>query len=180
VAQVWIALRADDAEAVSALAVARRTLAAGRALATLRRFRLFELRGRLPASATLAGLMQRTRQFINPHREDCVVRTAAGEAAPIAAGCATVLVWERGGERRPAAERWWSHVTGERVEVREGVAWELLFEPGVDPAAAAADLATLRNRAHGLLCNPNAQEQRLASADVPLPWLTPPRRPRPA
>ena len=33
-----------------------------------------------------------------------------------------VLVTERDGERRPAAERWWRHETGKDIEVREGVA----------------------------------------------------------
>ena len=73
------------------------------------------------------------------------------------------------GRAPPGAERWWRQVTGAAVEVREGVAWALRFEPGVDAAAAALDLAVLRDQAHGLLCNPHAQEHRVSGAKVPLP-----------
>jgi hypothetical protein len=172
-AQVWIRLRADDPAAVSALAVARRSLAAGRGLVSLRRFRVFELRGRLPARAALEELLNRSSLFYNPHKEDPFLRTTAAGPAPVEAGEQAVLVFDRGDERRAAAERWWRQATGEAVEVREGVAWALRFAPGTDAPAAAADLAVLRDRAHGLLCNPNAQEHRLAAAGVPLPWLGP-------
>lgn len=171
--QAWIRLRADDPAAVSALTVARRSLAAGRGLESLRRFRLFELRGKLPARAELEDLLHRSSQFYNPHKEECVVREGPGEPAPVQADERIVLVFDRGGERRAAAERWWAHVTGEPIEVREGVVWALRFAPGVDAAAAAADLAVLRGQAHGLLCNPHAQEHRLSGAEVALPWLTP-------
>jgi hypothetical protein len=170
-AQAWVRLRADDPAAVSALAVARRALGAGRGLESLRRFRLFELRGRLPARAALEELLHGSSLFYNPHKEDPFVRTTAAGPTPLEAGEQAVLVFERGDERRTAAERWWRQATGEAVEVREGVAWALRFEPGVDAAAAAAELAVLRDRAHGLLCNPNAQEHRLAGTEVPLPWL---------
>lgn len=172
VAQAWIWLRADDPAAVSALTVARRSLAAGRGLASLRRFRLFELRGKLPPRAELEELLHRSSQFFNPHKEECLVRTRVGEATPVEAGEQAVLVFDRGGERRPCAERWWRQVAGATVEVREGVAWALRFEPGVDAAAAALDLAVLRDQAHGLLCNPHAQEHRVSGAKLPLRWLT--------
>jgi len=179
VAQAWIRLRADDPAAVSALAVARRSLAAGRGLAALQRFRLIELSGPLPAREELAELLHRSSQFYNPNKEECRVRASAEEPAPLAPEEQAVLVSERGLERRSAAERWWSNVTGGPVEVREGVVWVLRFEEGVDAAAQAADLAVLRDRDHGLLCNPGAQEHRLSGAEVPLPWLTPVRaRPR--
>ncbi len=171
VAQAWVSLKADDPEAVSALAVARRTLAAGRALVALHRFRVFELRGELPPRSRLEDLLHRSTQFYNPHKEQCVVRTEASDPAPIQAEEQAVLVMEREAGRRAAPERWWLHVTGSGIEVREAVAWALRFEPDVDAAAAAADLAVLRDPAHGLLCNPAAQEHRLSGADVPLPWL---------
>jgi hypothetical protein len=172
-AQAWIEPVSDDPEAVSALAVARARLPAGRTLRSLRRLRLIELTGPLPARAGLEGLLHRSIQFYNPHKERCVVRTAASEAAPVAAGEHAVLVFDRGEERRGGAERWWRHETGRDIEVREGTAWVLSFdalEP--DPAGAAAELAVLRDRRHGLLCNPHAQEHRLAAGRVPLPWMS--------
>ncbi len=170
--QAWIRLRADDPAVVSALTVARGSLAAGRGLESVRRFRLFELRGKLPSRAEVEDLLHRSSQFYNPHKEECVVRWGSAESAPVESDERAVLVFDRGGERRVAAERWWVHVTGEPIEVREGVVWALRFAPGVDAAAAAADLAVLRGRAHGLLCNPHAQEHRLSGAEVALPWLT--------
>jgi hypothetical protein len=170
-AQAWVALRADDPEAVSALAVARRALAAGRGLLELRRHRLFELRGDLPGRVALEDLLHRSSQFYNPHKETCVVRLLARDPAPLPAGVVAVLVSDRGGERRPAAERWWAHVTGTPIEVREGVAWALRFADGVDAAAAAAGLVEVRDAANGLLCNPHAQVYRGPVAVVPLPWL---------
>lgn len=172
VAQAWIELKSDDPEAVSALEVARAHLAAGRALKSLRRVRLFELSGALPTRAGLEGLLHRSIQFYNPHKERCSVRTAASDAAPLAAGEHVVLVFERGEERRGGAERWWRHETGRDIEVREGVAWAMAFEPQEpDPAGAAAELAVLRDRRHGLLCNPHAQEHRVAVGRIPLPWM---------
>ena len=172
-AQAWVRLRADDPAAVSALGVARRSLAAGRALSGLGRFRLFELLGPLPGRAELEDLLHRSSRFYNPIKEECRVRMATTEPAPVGADERAVLVSDRGLERRPAAERWWAHVTGAAIEVREGVVWVLRFESGVDTAAAAADLAVLRDHAHGLLCNPNAQDHRLAGSRVPLPWIAP-------
>lgn len=177
VAQAWVALKSDDPEAVSAVGVARRALEAGRGLLSLRRFRLFELRGELPERAQVEDLLHRSTQFYNPHKEHAVVRMEAGSAAPVEPDEQVVLVFERDGERKPAAERWWLHVTGLALEVREGVAWVLRFEAGVDAARAAADLAVLRGPAHGLLCNPHAQEHRLSGSAVPLPWMAPARRP---
>jgi hypothetical protein len=82
-----------------------------------------------------------------------------------------VLVTERGGERRPAAERWWRHVTGRTIEVREGTAWAFTFEGEEHPAERVQELTRLDDRRHGLLCNPHAQEARLASGGIPLPWI---------
>jgi hypothetical protein len=178
VLQAWVLLKADDPAAVSALTVARRALAAGRGLTSLRRFRLFELSGRLPPRPEVEELLHRSIQFYNPHKEACIVRAGQEDPAPAEPGEQLVLVFDRGGERRVAAERWWSHVTGEAVEVREGVVWALRFAPGVEAPAAAAELAVLRDQARGLLCNPHAQEHRLAEAGPPLPWLGPVRAPR--
>jgi len=170
--QVWIELKADDPEAVSALAVARSRLSEGRRLAGLRRARVFELSGALPAREAIEDLLHRSTWFYNPHKERCAVRVSAREAVPAEAVEQVVLVVERGGERRAAAERWWLHETGQLVEVREAVAWRLKFEMGEDAPARAAELAVLSGRRHGLLCNPNAQDHAVAAAGrVPLPWI---------
>ena len=176
IAQAWIELRATDPEAASAFAIARADLEAGRTLESLRRFRVFELRGELPDAAGIAELLHRSIQFYNPSKERCAVRAAEGDAVPVRDGEELVLVFERGGERRTAAERWWKHETGEKVEVREGIAWALKFAPGADAAALAADLAVARNRSHGLLSNPHAQEWRPgrmegSSSIPPLEWI---------
>jgi hypothetical protein len=173
VAQAWIEALADDPEATSALEVARARLPGGRALRGLRRLRVFELRGALPDRAALAELLHRSIQFYNPAKERCTLRLDPLEAAPLAADEAGVLVLERGSERRPAAERWWMHETGTPAEIREGVAWALRLAAGADPGRAAADLAILRDRGHGLLCNPHWQDARVAAAEVPLPWIAP-------
>ena len=171
--QAFIEMRADDPEATSALAVAQRHLEAGRSLAGLRRMRVFELSGSLPPRATLEELLHRSTQFYNPSKERCAVRADSTDPAPGAAGEQYVIVFERGGERRAAAERWWRHETGARIEVREGVAWAMTFAPGIDAPAAAEALTVTRDRQHGLLCNPNFQEWRPASATggPPLPWI---------
>lgn len=171
-AQVWVRLRADDPEAVSALAVARGMDGGRDAPVSVRRFRLMELRGALPPRAELEALLARSIQFYNPQKEAAALRLGTEEAAPLEAGERAVLVIERGGARRRAAERWWAAVTGGKVEVREGVVWALAFAPGTGAARAAARLAVLRDRRRGLFCNPHAEEHRLAGAAVPLPWLT--------
>jgi hypothetical protein len=170
--QAWIELRTDDPEAVSALAVARARLAEGRALVGLRRLRLFELSGPLPARAEIEDLLHRSTWFYNPHKERCSLRASAREATPAAAGEQAVLVVERGAERSAPAERWWLHETGQPVEVRVGLAWLLRFERHEDAAARAADLALVRDRQHGLLCNPNAQDHAIAAGSrIPMPWI---------
>lgn len=181
-AQAWVELLADDPEAFSALEVARRRLPAGRRLAGLRRLRLIELAGALPERAEIETLLHRSTRFYNPHKERCMLRATPGEPAPVGADERVVLVTERGGERRAGAERWWRHETGGRVEVREGTAWVLAFEPGTGAAAEAADaesLAIVRDPQHGLFCNPHSQDARSADASVPFPWLTPAPRRRP-
>jgi len=173
VAQAWVELVTTDPEAVSALAVARAHLPAGRALRSLRRARLFELSGALPGRAEVGALLHRSIQFYNPHKERCVVRMAAGDPALLAAGERAVLVFDRGEERRAGAERWWRHETGKSIEVREGVAWMLGFEPSLrDMDNVVEELTVLRDRRHGLLCNPHAQEHRWATAEIPLPWMS--------
>ena len=169
VAQAWIELRSDDPEAVSALAVARAHLPAGRSLRGLRRLRLVELRGRLPARERLESLLHRSTQFYNPHKERCAVRMASADPPPLRAGERAVVVVDRGGARRGAAERWWLHETGVAVEVREGTAWALSFDG--DGAEQVEDLALVRGRRHGLLCNPHSQDCHVAGESVPLPWL---------
>lgn len=167
-AHAWIALRAEDPEAASAFGVARERLAAAAPLRSLRRFRVFELRGALPGAAELEDLLHRSTQFYNPSKERCTVRRDDAAPSPVGADEAVVLVVERGGDRRAAAERWWRHETGAKLEVREGVAWVLRFEPGADVAALAAELAVARDRATGLFCNPHAQEAEVVTGPPPL------------
>jgi hypothetical protein len=133
------------------------------------------MHGVLPAGAELAEWVHRSTQFYNPHKERCRVRAAAGEPAPIAADERAVLVFDRGGARRAAAERWWRHATGRGAAVREGVAWVASAEPGADARAVLEELTLVRDRQRGLLCNPHAQEWRPAPAAVPLPWFSAPR-----
>jgi len=171
VAQAWVELRSEDPEAVSAFGIARARLAAGRTLVSLRRLRLFELRGALPARDELEALLHRSIQFYNPHKERCRVRLEAGDPAPVGADETMVLVTRRGDEERPAAERWWRHQTQRDVDVREGVVWALRFAEGTDAAAAARELALLIDRHRGLLCNPHAQTMDVAEGSTPLPWM---------
>jgi hypothetical protein len=173
VAQAWIERTTADPEATSAWSVARAHLGAGRTLVSLRRLRLFELAGLLPARATLEKLLHRSIQFYNPIQERCTLRAATDETPPLRPRERALLVFERGEERRGGAERWWRHETGKEIEVREGVAWLMTFEGSPAQAAGAMDeLAELRDRRHGLLCNPHAQEMRRAADGIPLPWFT--------
>lgn len=176
VAQAWIELKADDPEAVSALAVARAHLPVGHRLTGLRRVRLMEIAGALPGREQVESLLHHSTQFYNPHKERCTVRIAAGDPAPLEADHRAVLVVDREGARRGAAERWWKHETGEDVEVREGTAWVVrLAQP---QEGDLEELTLVRGRRHGLLCNPHSQDCRLAEGTVPLPWLSPPASPK--
>lgn len=170
--QAYIELRSEDPEATSALGVACARLEAGRRLVGLRRLRVFELAGALPEPEMVESLLHRSTRFYNPVKERCTVRAAESAPAPFGADETWVLVLDRGFERRPAAERWWRHETGTRVEVREGTAWALAFEPGEDAGRATASLAAVTDRAHGLLCNPQFQDWRAgAGSSPPWPWL---------
>lgn len=176
-AQAFVELRAEDPEAVSAFEVARDRLAAGARLRSLRRVRVFELSGNLPERDELASLLHRSTRFYNPTKERCTLRVRPGEPAPFGADESLVLVTDRGLERRAAAERWWRHETGAKVEVREGLAWALEFEPGADAARDAASLAAVEDRATGLLSNPHFQDWRPGEgAAPPWPWVTERRR----
>jgi hypothetical protein len=170
--QAFVELRAEDAEAVSALAVARARLKAGKGLRSLRRVRVFEITGVLPSRSEVEALLHRSTRFYNPAKERCTVRAAEGEATPFREDERMVLVVDRGLDRRPAAERWWRHETGTRVEVREGLAWALAFEPGVDAERSAKGLAEVRDRSRGLLANPHFQDWRPgAGSHPPFPWV---------
>lgn len=173
-AQVFVTLRSGDPEASSALAVARRCLEGGGDVLSLRRLRLFELRGELPDDELFADLLHRSIQFYNPSKETVVLRNAGDAPSPLLPGEAGVLVFERGGERRPAAERWWRHAGGGRIEVREGVVWAVRFGPGDARPGRLEALAVSTGRASGLLCNPHAQEWRmLPPGDAPpLDWIS--------
>ena len=170
-AQAWVELRSDDPEALSAFAVARSRLAAGRTLSSLRRVRLFELTGDLPGAEALARHLHASSQFYNPAKERMTLRTQPGDPSPRAPGDVALLVRERGGERRPAAERWWRHATGGRIEVREARVWLLGFEPDGPAAARAVPLAELRTRDRGLLCNPHVEACDLQAGEPPLRWI---------
>jgi hypothetical protein len=56
------------------------------------------------------------------------------------------------------------------------VAWALRLVPRARAEETAADLAVLRGREHGLLCNPHWQDARVAAGEIPLPWFA--ERPR--
>ena len=179
VMQAYVELLAEDPEATSAHGVAQARLAAGRRLRSVRRVRVFELAGVLPARAEMEALLHRSTRFYNPAKERCTVRAAEAEPAPFTAIEALVLVLDRGLERRPAGERWWKHETGEKVEVREGTVWALAFEPGEDAAARAGELAEVRDRRHGLFANPHFQDWHPGTgASPPWPWLERPRKRR--
>jgi len=177
VAHAWVALRAEDPEAASAFAVARERLEAAARLRGLRRFRVFELRGALPEGPELENLLHRSTQFYNPSKEKCTVRRAAESPSPVDAAEAVALVVERGGDRRAAAERWWRHETGSRIEVREAVAWVMRFEPGADAAALANELAVAKDRRTGLFCNPHAQAADVVAGPPTLDRWPAARRP---
>lgn len=177
VVQAWVEVVSEDPEAESALHVARTRLEAGARLQGVRRLRLFELSGPLPGGAACADLLHRSTQFYNPHKERCTVRAGMRQPAPLTPAEQVVLVTERDGTRRPAAERWWRHETGAAIEVREGTAWALTFAAdAADAGADAESLARVRDSRHGLFCNPHAQEARVAAGKLPLPWLTAPLR----
>jgi len=176
VVQAWIELQADDPEAMSALAVARAHLGVGSRLRGLRRMRLVEIKGELPEAGEIEALLHRSTQFYNPHKERCAIRASAAGRAPLMEGECLVLVVEREGARREAAERWWRHETGESVEVREALAWAVRVDGATD--ADLEELTLVRGRRHGLLCNPHSQDCRLAGGEVPLPWLEEPPAPR--
>lgn len=169
--QAWVELRSEDPEALSAAGVAERRLGAARGLTSLRRIRLYELQGPLPAKRSLETLLHRSIQFYNPHKERCWVRAGARDPIPARPGEVAILVADTGDERRPAAERWWEHQTGERIEVREGIAWLASFADAGEAADRASDLAVARDRHQGLLCNPHAQWHKVAAGKVPLPWF---------
>ena len=177
IVQAFIELRAEDPEALSAFSVARTRLRAGKGLVSLRRVRVFEITGVLPAKAEVEALLHRSTRFYNPAKERCTVRSDAGDRAPFRDDETLVLVTDRGLDRRLAAERWWRHETGARVQVREGTVWALTFEPGIDAAKQAKSLAPLKDRGHGLLSNPHFQDWRPGQGALPpFPWLTGRRR----
>lgn len=179
VAQAFIALRAEDPEAATALAVARTNLADGASLTALRRERLVEITGARGDVASIARTLHGSIQFYNPAKERCILRAPGDSPPPFGAEEACVCVIERGGDRRAAAERWWRHETGERVTVREATVWVLAVGEGADALACAQSLATARDRTHGLFANPHVQDVRVApGGDVPLPWIAAPRRRR--
>lgn len=172
VAQAWIFAVADDPEAVSAAMVARRSLAAGARLRGLRRARLIEIEGRLPAAAELAERLHQSTRFYNPNKERAIVRVSASEAPPLAADESAVLVFDHGDERRAATERWWKRVTGTTIRVREGTVWIVTAVPGQPSERLLEELLEVKDARSGLLCNPHAQEWRRAERGAPLPWFT--------
>lgn len=171
VVQAWIDVGPDDPQAFSAFAIARTRLAGGGALAALERRRLIEVRGSAARGEDFAQRLHASTQFYNPHKERCTLRSDAAALAPVPRDARLALVWERGGERRPAAERWWREEAGETVEVREGMVWVMRFHEGASPETAADELARVRDARHGVLAHPWSQELRLAGTTPPLPWI---------
>jgi hypothetical protein len=170
VAQAWIETISDDPEAVSAFAVARRGLGET-GLQSLRRARLIELEGVLPPAAELAERLHDSTRFYNPNKERCHLRVSDADPSPLADGERAVLVFDRGGERREGAERWWKRVTGSAVRVREGTAWIVAGADGAASDALAEQLTEVKDARHGLLCNPHAQEYRPAGKWIPVAWF---------
>ena len=121
--------------------------------------------------APVEKILHESTQFYNPHKERCHLRSAARDPVPVSADEQLVLVTERGGERRGAAERWWQHETGRTVEVREGIVWALTFATAREAKARAAELVRVRSREHGLFCNPWCQDARTEDGKPPLPWI---------
>ena len=172
VAQAWIETIAQDPAAVSALVIARRTLAGVGDLRSLRRVRLIEIEGRLPDAITLAARLHDSTRFYNPHKERCTVRRLRTDATPLEPTERAALVFDREGERRPASERWWKRVTGDTVRVREGTVWIAGAASADETGAALNMLMPGPGFGQGLLCNANAQEFRRADSTVPLPWFS--------
>jgi hypothetical protein len=168
-AQAWIEPFSDDPEAVSALAIARERLAAGRTLRGLRRITLFELCGPLGEPSELETLLHRSKQFYNPNKQRCTVRANRQAVSIVRPDERLLLVVDRDGGRRGPAERWWRHETLAEVEVREAVVWAMEFAGEAD--GLVEELAVLRNRRHGLFCNPHAQRYAVSGAEPPLPWI---------
>jgi hypothetical protein len=171
VSQAWVELLSDDPESLSALQVARDRIPSARHLTGLRRVRLLELSGALPRADEQEALLHRSIQFYNPNKERCTLRTSPEDPAPLRAGEQVVLVTERGGERRAAAELWWRHVTDQSIEVREGIVWALAFDGAGDAIESMKEVVLLRDRRHGVLCNPISQEARFAEGVIPIPWM---------
>jgi hypothetical protein len=171
-AQAWIELRSDDPSAVSALGIARTRLAAGNGLSGLRRWRLIEIQGRLPEPGALAARLHASTWFYNPHKESLVLRTLERDPAPLPPGWQALLVLERDGTRREAAERWWRHAFRSKVQVHAGTVWGLGFEPGIDASVAASELLSVTDHLHGLFANPHAEWSAHANDGIPLGWIS--------
>jgi hypothetical protein len=172
-AQAWVELNADDPEAMSARWVSAHQLNAGREMTGLKRLRLFELKGPLPTRPRLERLLHASTQFYNPHKERCHLRLRRNDPAPLGKDDHLILVIEREAERRPAAEHWWLHETGQTIEVREAVVWVVTYGTG-NPEARRAwteDLAVARDRRHGLFCNPLRQSVKTGTGLPPVPWM---------
>jgi hypothetical protein len=169
--QVWVEAIADDPEALSAFEVARRTLPPALRPKALRRMRLIEIAGVTGTSEELRARLHQSTQFYNPHKERCHLREAVEEGTPAAEEERLVLIHERGAERRTAAERWWRHATGDAVRVREALVWLVTPEVEESGDALLAELVDVKDRRHGLLCNPNSQDRALGTGAVPLPWI---------
>jgi len=173
-AQAWVELRSSDPWAWTALHAIRTHLPGGQKLRSMRRVRMFELSGALPARGRLEDLLHRSTQFYNPHKEGCVLRRGVRDPVPVGAGDTSVVVWERDGGRCGAAERWLKRETGKAVRVRESTVWVLGWEPGMSEAdrlERTRDLAVLRDRRHGLLANPHAEDAAVHRGAPPLPAL---------
>ncbi len=174
VGQAWVELRAVDPAAQTAFQAMRAHLKPGHGLRGVRRARMLELCGKLPPRSRLEELLHRSIQFYNPHKETCVVRRALRDRLPVEPEDTTVVVWDREGSRSGAAERWLLHETGRAVEVWETTVWVLAWEPSIlarDRLAGTKELAVLRDRRHGLLANPHAEEARIFAGPPVLPAL---------
>ena len=79
---------------------------------------------------------------------------------------------ERGGERRPAAERWWSQRPGDSIEVREGTAWALTFDDEEDAdAERRASWSRWWTEVTACCATLTRRRRDWPRREIPLPWI---------
>lgn len=126
--------------------------------------------------AALAPALERAAlragRYVNGNRDTCTWIAGAPLAPPVPGDGVPVDVWVYDGDGRdPVALAYFRSQAGAAVrDVRRGTRWRLWIRAASPEAAreVASDLAWTRSRAHGLLCNPQAQTAEILPA-VPAP-----------